>query len=160
MLRHVVLAATMHAAAGCATDEPDHQGTYRVQVTGSAMEEFPAVRWPEAMDIVLLLDAMGQPTLTLGGFPPRELELTRTATALDIRTLASFPLSLVNRDDCDFPLSWTGDTLAIITYHFEDGRVEGHTSGNAYCQRRPGTVPDSYIARFTFDLVGERASSR
>jgi hypothetical protein len=160
MLRHVVLAATTYAAAGCATDEPDHQGTYRVQVTGSALEAFPAVRWPEAMDVVLVLDAMGEPRLTLQGLAPREQEVMRSATALDMRTLGSFPLSLVNRDDCDFPLDWTGDSLAIITYHFEDGRVEGHTSGNAYCQRRPGTNPDSYIARFTFDLVGERVLPR
>jgi hypothetical protein len=148
-------------AAACGDDiGPDFQGTYQVVVTATAVGAFPPVHWPGRMALVLELDEMEQPTVTLDGIAPTALEFKRTDLALDVRTLGPFPLELIEPDDCDFPLSWTGDRLAIINYHFEDDRVEAHTSGIAYCQLRAGNDPDSFMADFDFDLVGERSLGR
>jgi hypothetical protein len=148
-------------AAACGDNiGPDFDGTYQVVVTATTVGDFPPVRWPGRMALVLELDEMEQPSVTLDGIAPTALEFKRTDVALDVRTLGPFPLELVDPGVCDFPLSWTGDRLAIINYHFEDDRVEAHTSGIAYCQRRPGIDPDSFMADFDFDLVGERSLRR
>lgn len=145
------------AAAACADNGgPDFAGTYQVEITGTVVGSFPRLAWPETMAVVLTFDDMDQPQLTLAGTIPRALEFTRSGAALDVRTLGPFPLALIDSGDCDFPLSWTGDNSAIIKYHFEDDRVEAHTSGIAYCQNRVGRDPDSYIADVDFDLVGDR----
>ena len=148
-------------AAACGDNiGPDFEGTYQVVVTGTSAGAFPPVQWPGRMALVLELDEMERPIVTLDGVPPTALEFKRTDLAIDVRTLGPFPLALVDPGDCDFPLSWTGEYSAIIEYHFEDDRVEAHTSGIAYCQRRPGTDPDTFIADFDFDLVGERSIAR
>jgi hypothetical protein len=148
-------------AAACGDNVgPDFEGTYQVAVTATSEGAFPAVHWPGRMALVLELDEMEQPSVTLDGVVPTALEFTRTDLALEVRTLGPFPLELVDPDDCDFPLSWTGEHSAIIKYHFEADRVEAHTSGIAYCQLRAGNDPDAFIADFDFDLVGERSLRR
>jgi hypothetical protein len=157
----VLVLPWIFAAAACGDNTgPDFEGTYQVVVTGTSAAAFPPVRWSETMALVLELDELELPSVTLDGLAPAELEFTRTDHALDVRTLGPFPLELVDPGDCDFPLSWTGEHLAFIEYHFEDDRVVARTSGIAYCQRRAGTVPDSFIADFDFDLVGERSQAR
>ena len=158
--RAFVLPCILVAAACGDNVGPDFEGTYQVAVTATAEGTFPPVHWPGRMTLVLELDEMEQPSVTLDGIAPTALEFKRTDLALDVRTLGPFPLELVDPGDCDFPLSWTGERLAIISYHFEDDRVEAHTSGIAYCQRRPDDDPDSFMADFDFALVGERSLAR
>jgi hypothetical protein len=151
----VLLLAIVFAA--CGTDEPDLQGTYQVQVTGTVTGDFPSLHWPATMTVVLALDDMGNANVTLDGASPRLVELTPSTGEVNLRTLGSFPLSLVDPHACHFPLFWTGAESAIMTYHFHDGVVEAHTSGGADCDI-PGADPDLYIAHLDFDLVGPRTA--
>lgn len=145
-------------AIGCGDNTgPDFEGTYPVQITGTLDAPFPPLRWPGSMVIGLALDDLGEPRLTLSGAPPTAQEVKRSAAALDMRTTGTIPLSLVDPHDCDFPLSWTGDRVGIMNYHFENDRLTGHTSGIAYCQRHPGTDPDTFLATLDFTFVGERS---
>lgn len=151
LTRPLLLLTAISSVAACSDGRSDPQGTYHVAITTMALpnDALPAtIKWPEAGELTLALDPVGEAKVTFLGAPGLlNWQRHDPDRGFAVSMRAQFSPAFIDMSSCQHAIPGHGYT-AFGLYFFE-GHVHGDAADTVTCQLSNDIVSVDY--RFALD---------